>query len=85
MEEKNRDARRIQRALDQAPDKHKSASRGLRNAIKEAMEDGNTHKNIANELLDARRGGSSLRHREAFGDDGEVITGYINDRPWDRD
>ena len=50
----------------------------------QAMKDGSTHKNIATELLDARRGGSAIKHRENFGDDGEIITGYINDRPWDR-
>ncbi len=82
--EKNRDTLRIEREAGQAKDKDKAASEGMKDAIKEAMKDGSTHKNIATELLDARRGGSAIKHRENFGDDGEIITGYINDRPWDR-
>ncbi len=83
--EKNRDTRRIEREAGQAKDKDKAALDGMKDAIKKAMQDGGTHKNIAQELLDSRRGGSSIKHRESFGDDGEIITGYIDDRPWDRE
>jgi hypothetical protein len=83
--EKNRDTRRIEREAGQAKDKDKAATDGMKDAIKSAMKDSDTHKNIANELLDARRGGSSINNRESFGDDGEVITGNPEDSPWLRD
>lgn len=83
--EKNRDTRRIEREAGQAKDKDKAASDGMKDAIKTAMQDGDTHRNISQELLDARRGGSSIKNRESFGDDGEVITGYPGDSPWVRD
>jgi hypothetical protein len=83
--DKNRDTRRIEREAGQAKDKDKAASDGMKDAIKSAMKDSGTHKNIANELLNARRGGSSMKNREAFGDDGEVITGNPEDSPWLRD
>ena len=83
--EKDRTTRRIEREAEQAQDKDRDARDGMKEAIKSAMEDGGTHKNIATELLEARRGGSSVQHRERFGDDGEVITGNPEDSPWLRD
>jgi hypothetical protein len=83
--EKNRDTRRIEREAGQAKSKDMAAIGGMKEAIKEAMKDSGTHKNIANELLTARRGGSAIKNRESFGDDGEVITGNPEDSPWLRD
>jgi hypothetical protein len=57
----------------------------MKKVIAAAMKDGSTHKNIARELLDARRGGKKMDAREGYGDDDEVITGYTNERPWERD
>jgi hypothetical protein len=83
--EKDRTTRKIEREAARAQDKHRDARDGMKQAIRTAMEDGTTHKNIAQELLDARRGGNTVQNRERFGDDGEVITGYLDDSPWLRD
>ena len=74
-----------QRKLDKLEEGDRKAKKGMKEAIKEAMEDGATHKNIARELLNARQGGKPAHNREGYGDDGEVITGYGDDRPWDRE
>ncbi len=83
--EKNRDTRRIEREAGRAREKDEEAVDGMKDAIKSAMRDDDTHRNISQELLDARRGDNSIKHRESFGDDGEIITGYHDERPWDRD
>ncbi len=63
----------------------KNASRDMKATIKEAMKDEETHRNIARELLNARRGGGGPKHHDGYGDDEEIITGYHEDRPWERD
>lgn len=83
--EKDRTTRRIEREAERAGDRDRAAREGMKEAIREAMKDGTTHRNIATELLNARRGGNTLQNRERFGDDGEVITGKPEDSPWLRD
>ncbi len=64
----------------------REATKGMKEKLAEAMKDPDTHRNIAQELLDARRGGTKVIHREGYGDDDEVITGlYKDDRPWERE
>ncbi len=63
----------------------RDAVRGMKDKLAEAMRDPDTHRNIAQELLNARRGGAKSQHREGFGDDGEIITGWYEDRPWERE
>jgi len=57
----------------------------MKKVIAAAMKDEGTHKNIVRELRDASKGGYRINHREGYGDDGEVITGYDDDSPWKRD
>jgi hypothetical protein len=83
--EKDRTTRKIERDAAMAQDRDRDARDGMKDAISSAMKDSTTHKNIAQELLDARRGGNTVQHRENFGDDGEVITGKPEDSPWLRD
>ena len=44
------------RKQERAEEGDRKAQEGMKNAVKKAMEDGATHKNIARELLDARQG-----------------------------
>jgi hypothetical protein len=83
--DKDSTTRRIEResSAERLRDKDDRARASMKDAIKEAMKDSGTHKNIAQELLDSRRGGTTMKNRESFGDDGEIITG--KDRPWERD
>lgn len=80
--EKDRHTRRIEKEAEQAQDKDRDARDGMKDAIKEAMRNDDTHKNISKELLKARRGENSISHRERFGEDNEVITGNPEDSPW---
>lgn len=73
------------RKQERAEEGDRKAKEGMRNAVKRAMQDGGTHKNIARELLDARQGGGKPHNKEGYGDDGEIITGFGDDRPWERD
>jgi hypothetical protein len=64
----------------------KKATQGMKDAIKGAMRDAGTHKNISKELLRARQGESGpIKTRSCWGDDGEEFTGIYEDRPWERD
>jgi hypothetical protein len=83
--EKDRTTRRIEREAEHAEENDRDARDGMKEAIREAMKDGDTHRNISTQLLKARRGESSVKHLERFGDDGEVITGNPEDSPWLRD
>jgi hypothetical protein len=83
--EKDRTTRRIEREAEHADQNDKDARDGMKDAIKSAMKDGDTHRNISSQLLRARRGDSNVEHRERFGDDNEVITGNPEDSPWLRD
>ncbi len=74
-----------QRKLERLEDGDRKAKKGMKEAIKEAMQEEDTHRNIARELLNARQGGTPIKERAAYGDDGEVITGYSDDRPWERE
>jgi len=75
-----------QRKIDKAEDADKKARDNMKKALSGAMKDPTTHRNLANELLRARQGGNApLKQRESFGDDGEIFTGFYEDRPWDRD
>ena len=74
------------RKQEKAEEGDRRAKAGMKDAVKKAMKDGATHKNIARELLDARQGDRKPHNRYGYGDDdGEVITGYGEDRPWERD
>jgi hypothetical protein len=74
---------------DRDKSKRESADRTAKDSMKKviaaAMRDGSTKKNIAKELLDARRGGVRPHNREGYGDDGEIITGNPGERPWERE
>ncbi len=73
------------RKKERMEDDDREARRDMKAAIKYAMKDEDTHRNIARELLRARQGGDTIKNQEGFGDDGEIITGYHEDRPWERD
>ncbi len=72
------------RKMERIEDEDRKAKQGMKKAIAEAMRNETTHRNITNELVEARKGPAS-KHREGFGDDGEIITGINEDRPWERD
>jgi hypothetical protein len=75
-----------QRKQEKAEDADKRAKEKMKGAISDAMKDPSTHKNLSQELLRARQGGGSpVKNREGYGDDGEVFTGINEDRPWERD
>lgn len=74
------------RKVEKMEDDDKSAREKMKAAIAGAMRDPETHKNLSRELLTARQGGGiPMKHREAYGDDGETFTGYSEDRPWERE
>jgi hypothetical protein len=75
-----------QRKQEKAEDSDKKAREKMKAAISGAMKDPTTHKNLSRELLEARQGGGSpMKNREGYGDDGEIFTGIHEDRPWERD
>ena len=76
---------RFTRKVERAEEGDRKARAGMKDAVKQAMTDEDTHRNIARELLNARQGGKPAHNREGYGDDGEVITGFGDDRPWDRE
>lgn len=61
------------------------AQANMKKVIAAAMRDETTHKNIDLELKAVRKGGGTPHTRVGYGDDGEVITGYGEARPWERD
>lgn len=73
------------RKQERAEDDDRKAHSGMKEAIKDAMRGEDTHRNIARELLNARRGGATIKNREGYGDDDEVITGWNEERPWERE
>ena len=73
------------RKQERAEDADRRGREGMKDAIKRAMKDSGTHKNIAQELLDARQGDRKPHDKYGYGEDNEVITGYVDDRPWNRD
>lgn len=73
------------RKVEKAENDDRSAREKMKEAISGAMRDPQTHKNLSQELLRARQGGSSVRHREGYGDDGEIFTGISEDQPWKRE
>jgi hypothetical protein len=77
--------RKYQRKIDKLNEDDKSATENMKSVIAKAMKEEGTHRNIAKELLDARRGGKQMDSREGYGDDGEIITGEAKDSPWTRD
>ena len=73
------------RKQEKAEANDKSAHADMKSAIKGAMRDADTHKNISKELLRARQGTDPIKTRTCWGDDGEEFTGIYEDRPWERD
>ena len=64
----------------------KKAIQGMKDAIKNAMKDPQTHLNLIKERQKAKDGtGSPIKTRSCWGDDGEEFTGIYEDRPWERD
>ena len=59
------------------------STKDTKEALAEAMRDKSTHRNIAQEMLDTRRGGAKPHTQSGYGDDGEVIDGWT--RPWERE
>jgi hypothetical protein len=72
------------RKMERIEDEDRKAKRDMKKVIAAAMRDKDTHRNITNELVEARKGPKSVT-REGYGDDGEIITGIDEDRPWERD
>jgi len=85
MSEGNTTIAKWARKQERAEENDKRAVKGMKDAIKGAMQDSETHSNIARELLRARQGGEPLKNRSCWGDDGEEFTGFYEDRPWERD
>ncbi len=73
------------RKQEKVEDNDKKAHKNMKDAIKGAMRDAGTHKNISQELLRARQGTDPIKSRSCWGDDGEEFTGIYEDRPWERD
>jgi hypothetical protein len=73
------------RKLEKIEEEDKKAIKGMKEAIKSAMKEAGTHKNISKELLRARQGEEPIKTRSCWGDDGEEFTGIYEDRPWERD
>lgn len=71
--------------FEKAAEADKDAQAKMKKVIAAAMKDEGTHKNIVRELQAARQGGGRPHTKEGYGDDGEVITGWNNARPWERD
>jgi hypothetical protein len=71
--------------MERREDEDRRAKQDMKKAISEAMKDPDTHTNITNQLKRARLGGEPMKPRAGFGDDGEVITGELEDSPWLRD
>ena len=61
------------------------ARKGMKAAIVNAMKDPQTHLNIIKERQRAKEGGTPLKARAAWGDDGDKFTGINQERPWERD
>ncbi len=72
------------RKMERREEEDRKAKQDMKKVIAKAMRDKDTHRNITNQLVEARKGPAAI-HREGFGDDGEVITGIDEDRPWERD
>ncbi len=72
------------RKMERLEDEDREAKRNMKKVIAAAMRDKDTRRNITNELVEARKGPKAV-NREGYGDDGEIITGIDEDRPWERD
>lgn len=74
-----------QRKMDRAEEGDRRAKEGMKSAIKLMMQNRDTHTNIDREMQEARQGGRKPHDKEGYGDDGEIITGFSDDRPWERE
>jgi hypothetical protein len=72
------------RKMERREDEERKATKDMKKVISSAMKDQNTKRNITNQMVEARKG-PAAKHREGFGDDGEIITGNPEDCPWERD
>lgn len=72
------------RKMERLEDEDRTAKRDMKKVIAAAMRDPSTKRNITNELVEARKGPKAV-NREGYGDDGDIITGINEDRPWERD
>ena len=58
----------------------------MKELIKNAMKNEETRTNLIREVTAARRSDAPpRRHREGYGEDNDVITGFRDDCPWTRD
>jgi hypothetical protein len=73
------------RKWEKTEDDDKNAISGMKEALAKAMRDAGTHKNISQELLNARQGGEPIKDRSCWGDDGEEFTGIYEERLWERE
>ena len=73
------------RKHEKAEENDKKAREGMKEAIKSAMKDPQTHLNFIKERQKAKDGGEAIKSRSCWGDDGEEFTGIYEDRPWERD
>jgi hypothetical protein len=73
------------RKMERREDEDRKAKQNMKKVISAAMKDSGTKRNITNQMVEARKG-PAAKHREGFGDDGEIFTGLDpEDQPWERD
>jgi len=77
--------RKWERKIEKARDADEKATKDMKKVLAAAMRDEGTKRNIISEMKGAAQSGTSLKSREGYGDDGEVITGYADSRPWERE
>lgn len=71
--------------FETAAEADRNAQKDMKKVISAAMKDEVTHKNIVRELQAAKRSGDKPHTGEGYTDDGELITGFGDARPWERD
>jgi hypothetical protein len=72
------------RKMERLEDEDRKAKQNMKKVISAALKDSDTKRNITNQMVEARKGPAAT-NREGYGDDGEIITGNPDERPWERD
>jgi hypothetical protein len=73
---------RWRKAKENAEDNYENAVRSLKESLKNSLKDPNKKRGVATDLKEATKNKDNGRHREGYGDDDEIITGFEG-RPWD--
>ena len=90
MSEMDPTLKKFERKLERMQIDDEAARKQMKGFIKEALVNDDTHRNMAAEMLEARRENKSKYRGDEAGfnlkgfDDGEVITGF-GELPWNRD